>query len=226
MSRKQFGLLALCLLLAVGIAGGSLLFALKRVPEFYVEAMAAEIAPEVRLQVAEEFVAGAAQLVEDIKHEPEWSREFTQDQINSWVIEKLQKEYARHVPPGVSDPRVLFEEGVILLGFRYEQKRFKGIVSLRIKPSIDEPNRLSLEIESIRAGAVSLPLKRYLDKVSQSVEATGWKVEWIQSENGHDVAILHLDHKEEKWGVFEALEVSDGAIRLSGKGRAEDETKR
>ena len=79
MNRKRLGMMALCLLLAVGGAAGALLWALTRVPEFYVQALSVEVDPAIRKQSAEEFEANTIQLVQDIEHEPEWSEEFTQD---------------------------------------------------------------------------------------------------------------------------------------------------
>ena len=213
--------MALCLLLAVGGAAGALLWALTRVPEFYVQALSVEVDPAIRKQSAEEFVANTIQLVQDIEHEPEWSEEFTQDQINSWIIEELHQKYARHVPAGVSEPRVRFVNGLIFIGFRYKQKGFNGVISFQARPWISEPNQLALEIESLCAGVVPIPLEKIIDKVSQQLASKGWQIEWTQSDNGNDIAILHLDPDGQAEAVLESLDVIDKAIRLSGKGKAE-----
>ncbi|MCH7989073.1 MAG: hypothetical protein IID46_07965 [Planctomycetes bacterium] len=220
MNRKRLGMMAMCLLLAVGGAAGALLWALTRVPDFYVQALSVEVDPAIRKQSAEEFVANTIQLVQDIEHEPEWSHEFTQDQINSWIVEELHQKYARHVPEGVSEPRVRFENGLIFVGFRYNRKGINGVVSFQARPWVSGPNQLALEIESVRAGVVPIPLDKIIDKVSQHLASKGWLIEWTQSDEGNDIAILHLDPHGQAEAVLETLEVIDGAIRMSGKGKA------
>ncbi|MCH7685757.1 MAG: hypothetical protein IH899_03595 [Planctomycetes bacterium] len=166
-------------------------------------------------------MAHTIQLVQDIEHEPEWSEEFTQDQINSWFIEELQQKYARHVPEGVSEPRVRFVKGLIFIGFRCKQNGFNGVISFQARPWVSGPNQLALEIESLCAGAVPIPLENIIDKVSRQLALKGWQIEWAQSDNGNDIAILHLDPDGQAEAVLETLDVIDGAIRLSGKGKAE-----
>ena len=166
-------------------------------------------------------MANTIQLVEDIEHEPQWSNEFTQDQINSWIIEELHQKYARHVPEGVSEPRVRFVNGLIFIGFRYKQNGFNGVISFQARPWVAEPNQLALEIESVCAGVVPIPLEKITDKVSQQLASKGWQIEWTQSDNGNDIAILHLDPDGQAEAVLESLDVIDKAIRLSGKGKAE-----
>ena len=213
-------MLALCLLLSVGGAAGVLLWTLTRVPEFYVQALSVEVDPATRKKSAEEFVANTIQLVEDIEHEPEWFNEFTQDQINSWIVEELYQKYARHVPEGVSEPRVRIVNGLIFIGFHYKQKWFNGVVSFQAKPWISEPNQLALEIESVRAGVVPIPLEKIVGNVPQQLSLKGWKIEWTQSDNGNEIAILHLDPHGQAEAVLERLEVIDGAIQMSGKEKA------
>ena len=214
-------MLALCLLLAVGGAAGALLWALTRVPEFYAQALSVEVDPAIRKQSSEEFVANTIQLVQDIEHELEWSNEFTQDQINSWIVEELHEKYARHVPAGVSEPRVRIVNGLIFIGFRYKQERFHGVISFQARPWVSEPNQLDLEITSLCAGVVPIPVEKIIDKVSQQLASKGWQIEWTQSENGNDIAIIHLDPDGQAEAVLERLEVVAGAIRMSGKRKAE-----
>jgi hypothetical protein len=214
--RKVLWFLAIGIVLLAGTAG-TLFWASKQVPDFYAEAMAAEIAPAVRQEAAKEFVQRTLRIVEDVEHSDRWAEEFTQEQINSWLIEELHQNYPELVPEGVTDPRVGLHDGVISLGFQYDGEAWAGVVSIRVRPWVPEPNRLAIEVLSIRAGLVPMPLDELLHEVAREVETEGLPISWTQR-NGNDVAIVRLD-ADPDGPVLERLEVLQGRIRASGKGR-------
>lgn len=201
----------------VAIASG-LLWALLRVPDFYAQAATTiPEEPEERKRAAKQLVQETTNLINDIKHSDEWSATFKQDQVNSWFLEELrQSKYRDVIPEGVSDPRLVIHEGYLQMGFRFQRKGWNGIVSLQLKPWIEGQNQLAIEIESIRAGIVPIPLEEMLHQLTQKLVDEGWEVKWNHA-NGHDVAIINLNKdRDPKTPVLESLTVAEGEVRIHG----------
>ena len=218
MSRRQIVVTLSLLLLFAGAIGGALLWGLQQVPTFYEEALAEQPSLEVRKEAAMEFVQRTVNLAEDIKQSDDWSEEFTQRQVNAWLAEELETKYAEIVPAGVSDPRVKFVDESILIGFRYSDDKYTGVVSLRLKPSVVGPNRVAIEIQSIRAGAIPVPLDQILESLSDDIYSEGWRIESRQA-NGNDVLVLHLDPDEGNQPVLEAIKIIEGKLQVAGTRR-------
>lgn len=220
MSRKRAAVAAASLLLALGLAAGGVFWASFQVPDFYQDALADVPSPAVRKQAARRFVQQTLDLVDSIQHAEQWSETFEQQQINSWLAEELHSpRYSGLIPRTVTSPRVLLREGVVLIGFRVKQKKWDGVVSLRIRPWVPEPNQLALEVESVRVGLIPYPLDDLLEDISVQLAEEGLRSEWQQS-NGNDVLVIHFDRgTPERTPVLEAIEVAEGEIRISGRGR-------
>ncbi len=215
MFRKNmilFGILSA--MLAIGCAS-SLYWALVQSPDFYEEALAEQTDPVVQQEAAKRFVQRTLQLVDEIRHSKTWSEEFTEQQVNSWLAVELHQKFSDWVPSGVSDPRVKFDDEQIHIAFHFEQKKWDGIVSLQLKPWVTEPNRLAIQIKSIRAGLVPIPLDEVLHKIANRFETDQRRFEWRQVD-GTDVVIVDLNATHDDVPILQAVEVMDGAFRLSG----------
>lgn len=215
MTRKRFGYVAMLLLLAVAGGGAGLVWALLQVPDFYAEALVVPTDPAVRKQAAKKLVQRTLQLVDDIQRRETWAEEFTQQQVNSWLAEDLHAKFSGLVPPGVRDPRVQFGAGAVHVGFRYEEPNWGGVVSVRVKPWIREPNQLAVEIESVRAGLVPIPLDHLLHEISERFETEGWHMEWRRHAS-NDVVVLYFDSVAPGDPVLEAIEIGNGWARIAG----------
>lgn len=221
MIRKRLALAAVSLLLMLGIGWGGVYWAMFQVPDFYASALA-EVPPDpvIRKRAARRFVQHTLDLVDSLQNSERWSETFEQDQINSWLVEELHNpKYAGLVPRSVSEPRVLLRQEQILIGFRVSQRRWDGVVSLRLRPWVPEPNQLALEVQSVKVGLIPYPLDDLLEDISVQLAAEGIRSEWRQMD-GNDVLVVHLDRGDrERLPVLEAIEVGDGEIRVSGRGR-------
>ena len=226
MNRTRLALVAGSLLLALAGTAGSVLWAFFQVPDFYERELATAPPAEVRQQAARQFVRRTMELVSDIRHTPQWSEEFEQDQINGWLAEELHNpKYKKLLPKDVRQPRIALGKDVIRVGFRVQRKGWDGIVSLRVRPWMAGDNELALEIQSVRVGLVPYPLEEALEDVVHRLEANGWLIDWHQA-NGNEVLIVHLDHGQKPDGpVLENLEVVEGAVRLSGRSGAGNQTR-
>lgn len=221
MSRKKFFLIGTAVLLMfVGVVG-TLLWALLRVPDFYANASKGiPQEPAQRKEAAKHLVQETTNLVNNIKHSDQWAASFKQSDINSWFVEELhQEKYEDVIPEGVSDPRLMIRNERLQLGFRFREKGWSGIVSLQLKPWIQNENQLAIEIESIRAGIVPIPLEDMLQQLSKQLVDSGWDVTWNHT-NGHDVAVINLRQEKPDSPVLESLLIDEGEVRISGRSKA------
>ncbi len=219
--RRRFGYIVLGLLIILGIGAGSLFWASKQVPDFYEEAIQVEVDPEVRQESAKKFVQQTIQFVEEVKSSDEWSQEFTQHQINSWLIEDFPKKYAKQIPNNISNPRVSLTEETVQLGFKLEHPKYNGVISFRLKPFVTKDHQLAIEIESIRAGLLPVPLDEVLERAKKHLPAKKWQLEWSHK-NGHDVVIINLTDSTKEHPQLDSIEIVQKAIRISGQKKKQD----
>ncbi|HUG92356.1 MAG TPA: hypothetical protein VML55_16070 [Planctomycetaceae bacterium] len=204
------------LLAAVAGGAGMVSWAFFQVPEFYQEAAATVRDPAERKAASESFVQQTTRLANEISHSDRWSQTFTPLQINSWLAEELPVHYAGHIPRGVSEPRVHVDGDALLIGFHYQHKKYSGVVSIRLKPSVPAENRLAVEVESVRAGLVPISIDSVLDQLSRRLARAGWPVEWTHVD-GRDIALVSLDGRRSHRAVLESVQVADGTLRIGGR---------
>lgn len=219
MTRKKFVLFSGSLLvLLVGVAG-IVYWSLTRVPGFYRRALQDASDPEMRRREAKRFVQRSLRLVEKMQNQDAWSEEFTQQQINGWLAEKLSENSARLLPPDFEEPRIRLDNGALHVGCRVQRDEWEGVVSLRVRPWVPRGNQLAFEIQSVKAGLLPIPLDRVLRELPRRSEADDWHMEWHRL-NGNDVLIVHLDSLNREEHVLEAVQLTDGAVRLAGRRRS------
>ncbi|EDL59486.1 hypothetical protein [Gimesia maris] len=210
----------LVLLFLTGIAAG-LYWSSAQVPDFYQEALQEQMEPEVRQEEAKEFVQRSMQVVNKVRnHEPLWSQEFSEQQVNAWLAEELHQKYNKWVPDGVTDPRIRFEKNQVELGFHLSLSQWSGIISLKFKPWLMKENRLVLELEQARAGLLPIPIDEAITELIQEARKEGWFIEWGQS-NGNDAIIVYLDRRKPELPELTALAVETGLFRIAGKSESD-----
>ena len=219
MTRKRLGFIALFLLLLLAALAGGLLWALTRVPDFYKEAMSRHIDPEVRKVESAGLESRTVQLIVNFKtRSSDWSEEFTQRQVNSWFSEELDGKFSDLLPEGAKEPRIQITDEAVNVGFSYTYKGWSGIVSFQVKPWVSEPNHLALEIRSIKAGLISVPLEAILKEIAQQCELHGWKVAWKQT-NGNDVMVIDFGKRGQKKSILHSVSIAKGKLVVTGKGK-------
>ncbi len=223
MSWKRRCGIALGLLATVAIAiGTSLWWATSQSPEFYRVANQQLVNPVVRKEAAKLFVEQSKQLVQDIQTSSSWSQEFTDAQINAWLAEDFPREHAEWIPPEVSQPRVQIRRDGIRLGLRIDEPgQWSGVVSLHAKVSVSAPNQLAIQLQSIKAGLVPVPIKAIIEQITEQAAQNGVRIEWRRV-GEDDVAIVSLIHEGEDAPQLEAVELSAGLIRVTGSSQPKD----
>lgn len=202
-------------LLLVAGAAISLRWAANQAPDFYENALAQSPPQAARHEAAREFAEQTAQLVRDLQYSTTWEQEFTQTQVNSWLAEELPERYGDRIPRGVSDPRVQFEEGLVRIGFQLASKRFEGIVSLDLRPSVPEPNKLAVTVESLYAGLLPLAPASFTDDVSKQLAKYDVEHEW-QIVDGRHVLLITIEPNRGDRPILEELTVDDEKLRIAG----------
>lgn len=215
MRARKYGMVAVCLLIVLASGAGGVYWATLSTPQFYESALKPAQAPLSRKEAAKSFTEQTTALAEEIRHADVWSEDFSQTQVNSWIAEELHQKYGKIVPKGVHDPRIAFTDDLALLGFRFETRDWKGIVSLEVKPSVPAPGQLALEVRSVKAGLLPIPTEEVLKNMAKEVRAEGFRMELIRSE-GSETILVHFDHEKPGTPVLETVEVGDGNVRVAG----------
>lgn len=203
------------------MAGGFGVFALYHTPAFYAAALQPDASPQVRREQAKRFVQTTLQLVDDLRHAERWSEEFSEEQVNAWLAEELHAKYADWLPAGVREPRVRFDKDALELAFQYEKGKWRGVVSGKLRPWVAGPQELALEIQSLRAGLVPIPLDDILEEISTELQNVGWRIEWKQNA-GNDVLVVHLDARADERPQLDVIQLRPQTLRISGRREIEE----
>jgi hypothetical protein len=217
MTRKKWVLAGIATLVLITAAAGGLYWALWQVPDFYAQAAQTLPAdPVERQQAAKALVRETTNLVNNVQQRDRWQADFRQDQINSWLVEELhQPKVQKLLPAGIREPRVNIEPDLVHIGFRMKYKAWDGVASALVRPWITEDGQLAVQVESVRAGVVPVPLEDTLHQLSGQLERAGYPVSWRQSD-GRDVAVIDLAGASKRPIVLESLVVGEGVIRVIG----------
>jgi hypothetical protein len=188
-------------------------------PAFYQRAL--EMAPQQQEVAGDELERGVLELHNEVRRTGIWSALFTEDQINGWLASDLKEKFPKLLPRWCKEPRVALEQENAKLACRYESPRVSTVVSFSLSVHLtDEPNVIAVRVSRARAGALPLPLKNFLDRVTLVAAKSGIPLRWTQ-EDGDPVALFTIPADHEDYitqGVFlETIELRDGAIYLAGR---------
>jgi len=222
MTARRIGWFFLGLLLLVVSAGGVMYWAARQVPEFYEEVLKEEPLPEERREEARNFIRQTDVLAERVKSNDEWQIDFTDRQINGWLAEELPKRFADLMPSGVTQPRVKADEGVLLLGFRYEGEGFEGVVSFRLRPRIVAANEIEVEVESFRAGLLPMPIETIVQEIVKRISQDDWQIERL-ARDGREFVVVRYVRPRRRDPQLESITLKDGTIHITGKSRNGEE---
>ncbi|QDS98111.1 hypothetical protein [Adhaeretor mobilis] len=200
--------------------------ALQEVDPFYTQAVSIQ-PPKLRV-ASEELRQRVASLVDDTQRPAPWSTAFSQGQINGWLAISLVAQYAEQIPTTLSDPRIAFENGRILLGLRYREGKINTVVTVVAVPEILDADMLSIRLESAHAGSLPISTKKISQQVATAAEKMRIPLAWTERE-GAPVALFPLAAAISSVGQrrqLETLEIADGTLRVAGRTSLTDPAKR
>lgn len=218
MLRKSLWISLFLLLLLIGGLGASGWWSLKHEPAFYLQADTATH-PQRRKE-SRGFEQAFNRFVADVRFERQWQTQWTDEQINCWLVEDFVSSNLHHwLPEDVREPRVQFREDEICLGFRYGAEPWSAVVSLTLKVWLAprEPNVILVEVRQFRIGSMPLTIKLLQEEITQKIKDQSIKVHWYRHE-GKPVAVVRLQaDKREPTYHLESLQLAQGIMHIQGR---------
>lgn len=189
---------------------------LSRTPRFYEDA---EIPQNITRLGDSDRVVG---MLSDIRtalesREAAWGIEFTDQEMNSFLQERAEELGSDSIlPKGFRDPRLKIEDDKLRLGIRYGSGLFSTILSFELRawriPTEDAT--IGVQLVTLKAGAMPLPLSILLDRITEFVRSKGIDVTWYRME-GKPVGIFRFQYQSTRPTYqFESLTLKDGHFRL------------
>jgi hypothetical protein len=212
--------LILCLILAMFGGCGAFFFyrAAAHEPEFYRQAM--KIEPQHQEEAGDALEQSVLELSNETRQPGHWEATFTDEQINGWLAVDLPEKFASVLPPGVESPRVAIRDGLIHIAARFKDKLVESVVSFSLQVNLtEEPNTVAVTIRKVRAGVLPVPVRQFLDRISDAARRGDIELRWSQDQ-GDPVAFVTIPSQHESYvhrQIFvETIEVRDGQIYLAG----------
>ncbi len=202
-------------------AGGLLLvmglwLAVRHVPAGYRRLAIAEQAEAKK--ASDEMVRRILELRNAIVRGGRWQACFSQEQMNGWFAVDMVQNHPGALPIGWSEPRVQIGPDGIIGYCRWQGGIIDCVASIHCEVSLLEPNLLAVRIRRVRAGALPVPLKALIDRITHLAAQQQIRLEWRQT-GGDPVALIRLDfhHPETRRQVqVESLRLQEGLICLAG----------
>ncbi len=212
--RRGVWIGATVVLLVAGAAAG-LFFLGQKPPAFYEQARVSTGDETKRRADSKRFVQSVLKVVDDAQRQQRWTEELSIAELNAWLADELPRKYGEWLPKQVREPRVAVDGDRLLVGAEIQRGAWKGIVSVRLRPWLARPNQLALEVESISAGVLPLPVDQLLEEVVRRAEREGWSIGWREA-GGHDVLIIDLDGRFGRDILVDEIRIADGRLIISG----------
>lgn len=209
-------------LVLVGVIVGMLFAfwrALRYEPDFYRQALNVPSYREIERSTTLERQVETLQA--QVRTDETWQQVFTEEELNAWLAVQLPERYSHLLPSGMSDPRVVLDERRVRFGARYESGGVTAVLSLEIEVALaDEPNGIRLRIVRARAGAVPVPLEKWIEQAAVAARRSELPLR-IESVDGVPVIDLTVPSETTAWPdrrlVLDRLELSQGRLTLGGR---------
>lgn len=189
-------------------------------PDFYQEAL--RVAPHTAMEASQQLEESVLELQATSFTQGRWQAVFADEQINGWLAEELPRKLPQLLPPGVMDPRVVVEADTIRCACRYRHRTWNFVVSFALNVQLtDESNTLAVRVSQVRAGALPVPLHRYLPNIAHAASKSGIQLRWQEPAEREPVALITIPHQHEDYVhreiYVDSIELRPGQIRLAGR---------
>jgi hypothetical protein len=211
--------IALGLLLLIGVCGGWwAVQQTQHVPEFY--ARATDMLPESTVEASRHLTAEVEQLQTDVAKIGSWHASFSAGEINAWLIEELPKKFPQLLAKGASEPRIVIENDRLLAAVRYRNGRIDTVISCELEVELTEqPNMLALRVTHLKAGALPIPLSKFLQGISKEAAKGDIDIRWDATDSG-PVALVTVPSEHPRYVsspvIVESVQLVAGSLILSG----------
>ena len=187
-------------------------------PPFYRQVLQAD--PARQAELGDQLELAFLDLHNDSRQIGRWEAQFTDEQLNGWLAADLPAKFPELLPPQVQNPRLVIESQQVRFACRFTSEAVSTVVSFTLELHLtDEPNTLAIRIGKVRAGALPVPLRQFLDPISTAASNSRIPLRWSQAD-GDPVALLTIPAKHEEFAEGEVhldtIELREGAVYLAG----------
>jgi hypothetical protein len=217
--RKTIILVTMSLVLAGTVIG--LILLLKHEPTFY---RRADMPPgKDRKDRSTAFCTQFSSLINNWVDGPakgEWTVTFAEAQLNSYFTEdSIPHGLAEALRlQGITDPRVVMDDGKLRLAFRYGSPPWSTILSydLRLWLAPKDVNVVCVEIVGRHAGALPIATQSLLNDIAEVAGRHGIEVTWYR-QKGNPVALVRFQaDRSRPPAQLRRLDVKQGLITIGG----------
>lgn len=127
--------------------------------------------------------------------------ELTSEQIDEMLAVVIDRNLV--LPHHITDPNIALSEGAVFAGAMVTWKGQTSVVSVRIRPFVDSDQRLHIELDRLKAGALDLPESFLPDTLKQIEESITTRL--IKSRSNSENAKTARKNKDLLDRVFAAL---------------------
>jgi hypothetical protein len=190
----------------------------KVVPEFY--ARAGNITPLPSMMASQNLQAEIERFQNDASKNGCWNTALSDQQVNAWLVEELPRAFPRLLAYGAREPRVIVQDERIFAAVRFQRGHIDTIISCEAEVELTEqPNMLAIRLFNLRAGAIPLPLTKFVRGISKEAAFGGLDIQWDFTELG-PVALVTIPSEDPRYRaspvVIESVNLVRGAMVLAG----------
>ena len=217
-AKRRWMVAGLIACIVVGLPLGAW-FLLTKAPRAYEQRrrVLSEATPEQLKRDAQKFVARGLELRNNIENEPRWEAVFSDEEVNAWLAEDLITQFADALPAGVHDPCVAFELDRLTIGFSLDRGPARTVITMEMRAKVEADDTLALTIESVRAGALPVPIEPLLERIAEKCRDFGLDFRWRNTGVKPVALVRYNSNIGRKDVVLEEIQMIEGQIRLAGR---------
>lgn len=190
----------------------------KVVPDFYTQAK--KIQPLPSIMASENLQSEWKRFQSDRSRRGRWNTALSDQQVNAWLVEELPRAFPRLLAYGAKEPRIKVEDERILAAVRFCRGQIDTVISCEVTVELTEqPNMLAVRLFNLRAGAIPLPLNKFVRGISKEAAKGGLDIDWDFTESG-PVALVTIPSEDPRYDaspvVIESVNLVRGAMVLAG----------
>ncbi len=188
------------------------------VPDFYTRAK--EIRPLPSIEASQNLQRELKRFQSDRSKRGRWNTALSDQQVNAWLVEELPRAFPRLLAYGAREPRIKVEDERILAAVRFQRGQIDTVISCEATVELTEqPNMLALRLLNLRAGAIPLPLNKFIRGISKEAAKGGLDIDWDFTDSG-PVALVSIPSEDPRYNaspvVIESVNLVSGAVVLTG----------
>lgn len=208
--------LLVCIAFLLGGAGG-VYWAMTSTQPYYTNALAQD--PAILEAHSRQLESRITALHSDTQTEGQWRTVVAADEINGWLALKLPESFPDLLPSAIRNPRTAITPNAVIVAAQSDVAGVETVVSVVVDPYVTEEGDLAIEINQVLAGALPVPNKEVIERLTVATRQAQLPIRWTQNA-GRSVMIVARslwENGDRQQRVLEAIELAEGELFLSGR---------